>query len=80
MLMMIKFTSFFLSAFLYPSPKSAPPSSFKLPDDGQYETFNSVETLLKGELKNLIAAGENSDILFIKDHNINIKQAYKTNL
>jgi len=44
------------SAFLYPSPKSAPPSSFKLPDDGQYETFNSVETLLKGELKNLIAA------------------------
>lgn len=44
------------STFLYPPSRSASQTcGFRLPDDGQYETFNNVEALLKSQLKQLVA-------------------------
>ncbi|XP_005100664.1 general transcription factor IIH subunit 3 [Aplysia californica] len=45
-----------ISTFLYPSSQPARPDIFKLPDDGQYEVFNSVESQLRTQLKTLIEA------------------------
>ncbi|XP_059171936.1 general transcription factor IIH subunit 3-like [Physella acuta] len=42
--------------FLYPLPESSNKRLVKLPDDGQYELFSQVESQLKSQIKQLIAA------------------------